>query len=108
MSRRTVRSALVGAVCLVMLTGCGWMTNGTVSGVVRGYGGFNSHGEPMPNQDFIIEDEQGNRITVTADAEGNYSVSLAPGKYVVRCGSGHDITVSARQTLTLDCDYQMA
>jgi hypothetical protein len=62
----------------------------------------------MPNQDFVIEDDQGNRTSVTADADGNYSVSLAPGKYVVRCGSGHEVTVVARQTVTLDCDYQMA
>jgi hypothetical protein len=62
----------------------------------------------MPNQDFVIEDEQGLRTTVTSDADGNFSVSLAPGKYVVRCGTGHEVTVAARQTVTLDCDYQMA
>ncbi len=110
MRRRNIQRVLAGALCIAVLTGCGWVTHGTVTGVVRGYGGPSSatDGRPMPNQDFVIEDDHGNRTTVTSDADGRFSVSLAPGKYVMRCGTGHDLTVEARQTVTLDCDYQMA
>ena len=109
MRLRDIQQVLAGALCVAVLTGCGWVNNGTVSGVVRGYGGFSSanDGRPMPNQDFSIEDGQGNRTSVTRDANGNFSVSLPPGKYRMRCGSGHEVIVVARQTVTLDCDFQM-
>ena len=92
-----------------MLSGCTLITNGTVTGVVRGYGGFDSShdGRLMPNQDIVIEDEHGTRTTVTSDGDGIYSVPLAPGNYTLRCGTGHAVTIEARQTVTLDCDYQM-
>lgn len=109
MTLRTSPLVVVAALCLAVLSGCGWATNGTVSGVLRGYGGFSSanDGKPMANQEFVIEDDQGNRTSVTSDADGNFSVSLAPGKYRMLCGSGHEVIVVARQTVTLDCDFQM-
>lgn len=55
----------------------------------------------------MIEDAQGNRTPVTSNADGSFSVSLAPGKYRMLCGSGHEVIVVAEQTVTLDCDFQM-
>lgn len=61
----------------------------------------------MAHQEFMIEDAQGNRTPVTSNADGSFSVSLAPGKYRMLCGSGHEVIVVAEQTVTLDCDFQM-
>lgn len=104
---RTWRAFLAAATCLVLATGCGAVRNGTVSGVVRGYSGFGSgnDGRPMPNQDINFFDEQNNRITVTSDADGHYSVSLPPGQYRSPCFG--DFTVEARQDVTKDCVYSM-
>ena len=97
------------AFSLVLLSGCSSSGHGTLTGVVRGYGGFGATGQPMPRQDFDIEDESGNRVTLESDDEGNFTASLTPGKYTMRCGSGgHEFTVEAQQTVALDCDYQMA
>ena len=102
------RHFLAGVLCVVVLTGCGVFRNGTISGVVRGYGGFSNvnDGRPMPNQDIYFFDDQGNRITVTSDSKGNYSVSLPPGQYRSPCFG--DFTVEPRQNVTRDCTYSMA
>jgi hypothetical protein len=99
---------LATAACLILLTGCGAIRNGTYSGVVRGYGGFgpSTDGRPMPNQDIYFFDDQNNRITVTSDADGNYSVSLPPGQYRSPCFGGN-FTVEPRQNVTKDCVYSM-
>jgi len=110
MRQRVARLGIACSLCLTLLTGCGWITNGNVSGVVRGYGGppTAQDGRLMPNQDIVIVDSTGKRTTVTSDASANYSASLPPGAYVLRCGSGHAFTIGSRQSVTVDCDFQMA
>lgn len=105
--RGSRRAFLAGGMCLVLVTGCGALRNGTLSGVVRGYGGFGSgsDGQPMPNADINFFDDQNNRITVTSDADGHYSVSLPPGQYRSPCFG--DFTVEARQDVTKDCVYSI-
>ncbi|HEY5137296.1 MAG TPA: hypothetical protein VIJ41_16005 [Candidatus Nanopelagicales bacterium] len=104
---RSVRIA-ASAACLAVLAGSA-STQGTVTGVARKQGGFSSFhdGEPMPGQDFVIEDAQRTRMTVTADSSGSFSVSLAPGKYTLMCGGRPQFTVVAGQVVELDCGYQM-
>jgi hypothetical protein len=101
--------------CCLLVSGCSSFTHGVVTGFVRGYGGIASSthaggvytGQPIPSQFFDFEDENGNRTTVTADADGHYSVSLPPGKYTMLCGPWKHIEVEARTTINLDCDFQM-
>jgi hypothetical protein len=87
-------------------------TTGTVTGLVRMYGG------PMnpqtgkqalngsPGADWTVKVLRGAQTVAEArsDAAGSFRFSLAPGRYTLACGQEPSVTVVAGQTLSVDCD----
>lgn len=95
---------------------------GTLSGVVRLYGGpFGPvvgpsgptrgtalNGDPAPNETFYLTSELGERIAVTSDASGNFSTELPTGSYIMECRDKPDVAVQANRESVQDCGLSAA
>ena len=93
---------------LTALCGCAAST-GTVTGVVRGYGGFNGtmNGAPMAGQQVRFQGSDGALTTVTSDEDGRFTASLSPGDYTLVCNDRPHVAVTAGQIVTMDCGEEV-
>jgi hypothetical protein len=88
---------------------------GAIAGTVRMYGGPISPDTKKPAMDgqavrgFVVPVRSGSKVVVTgiSDEVGRFRILLAPGRYVLGCGSV-PFTIVARHTVTLDCDVNVA
>ncbi len=93
-------------------------TTGTISGVVRLYGGPYGpvvepggqtrtgqalNGNPGPNEQFFVSSASGERFSAKSNAQGNFSLTLSPGSYTLECSQRPTVTVSAGTTVQQDC-----
>jgi hypothetical protein len=90
----------------------GASTTGTLTGVVRMYGGpLNPQtgkqalkGSPGP--DWTVKVLSGARTVAEgkSDAAGRFRFDLAPGRYTLACGHEPRVIVVVGQTVSVDCD----
>ena len=87
-------------------------TTGTVTGVVRMYGGPMNpktgkqtlNGSPGANWPVTVL-AHGRSVAVdTSDAAGRFRFHLAPGSYTLACAPERHVVITAGQTVSVDCD----
>lgn len=101
---------------LALGAACSSQADGSVTGVVHLDGGPTADAtgqpvntsQPAAGQDVVIVDEHQHRTTVTSDATGRFSLSLPPGTYTLMCGPMPHFTVTAGQTVNVDCQLVVA
>jgi hypothetical protein len=88
---------------------------GTLSGMARLYGGPVDpatgkqalNGEPSPRTKVTVRKGNATVATTTTDSLGRFSFTLAPGAYVLVCGSEVPFALATGQALNLDCPMQV-
>ena len=86
-------------------------TNGTLTGLVRLYGGpMDQTGKQAlngsPGADWTVKVLSGSQTVAEgkSDAAGKFRFNLAPGRYALACGGEPSVVVVAGQTVSVDCD----